>query len=435
MMAPRSFVTAAKTAIAIGAALAACLTLVNAPAPLAFDSAFIAHLAGLLAGYIVAIMVLLMSRAPSLERGIGADRLARWHGRGGRVFVILMLVHAVAATASWATSRGVDALTATIAVLGLPGLLAATAGTLLFVAIAVISIRIARRKLSYETWHGVHLLTYVALALTFAHELAGPNLAGQPVIQVAWTLLYVYALALVARYRFLRPLAQAWRHRLRVDRIVPEAPGVTSILLRGRHLDELSVEAGQFFRWRFLTGKTWRAAPPFSVSAAVDGDLLRVTVKALGSGSTLLQSIEPGTRVLAEGPYGAMTARKRTRRSVLLIAGGVGITPMRALFEELEVDGGRLTLLYRASSPEDVVFRDELEEIAALRGADIIWVLGRSSDPATSMAGDNLRRLVPDVAERDVYLCASPRFATAVREGLAGAGLPAARLHEEVFEF
>jgi ferredoxin-NADP reductase len=220
-----------------------------------------------------------------------------------------------------------------------------------------------------------------------------------------------------------------------VERIVPEAPGVASIIIRGRHLDELQVEAGQFFRWRFLTRDTWRSAHPFSVSASVSDDLLRVTVKALGGGSTLLHSIEPGTRVLAEGPYGAMTARQRRQRSVLLVAGGVGITPMRALFEELDALGGDITLLYRASSEEDVVFRDELEEIAALRDANIIWVIGRSSDPSTSMAGDNLLRLVPDIAQRDVYLCASPGLASAVRAGLAEAGVPSGQLHEEVFAF
>jgi predicted ferric reductase len=429
---PRAFSKLVKITIAIGAALAALVSLVNAPAPLAVDSALIAHVSGLLAGYVVAIMVILMSRAPSLERGIGADRLARWHGRGGRVFVVLTLTHALAAIASWAASRATDPLTATLAVLGLPGLAAATAGTVLFLVIAAASIRMARRKVSYETWHGIHLLTYVALALSFAHELAGPNLAGQPIIQVAWSLLFVYSLALVARYRLLKPLGQAWRHQLRVERVVPEAPGVVSIILRGRHLEELQVEAGQFFRWRFLTRETWRSAHPFSVSAAASDNLLRITVKALGSGTTLLHSIEPGTRVLAEGPYGAMTARQRRQRSVLLIAGGVGITPMRALFEELD---GDVTLLYRASSEADIVFRDELQEISAIRDGTIIWMVGRSSDPATSMVGDNLTRLVPDITDRDVYLCASPGLTAAVRTGLAEAGVPASQVHEEVFTF
>jgi predicted ferric reductase len=361
--------------IAIGAVLAGSLALVDAPAPVPVDFALLAHVTGFLAGYVVAVMVVLMSRAPYLERTIGADRLSRWHGKGGRVFIVLMTVHAVSATQSWAVTHWADLLTATMALLGLPGLVAATVGSALFGLIAIVSVRTARRQISYETWHGIHLLTYVALALSFSHELAGPNLAGNPGVQIAWSLLYVYSLGLVLRYRLIKPLEHAWRHRLRIERMVPEANGVMSIVLRGRHIDELSVEAGQFFRWRFLAPGAWRSAHPFSLSAPAPApasdDLLRITVKALGSGTRILHSLRPGTFVIAEGPYGAMTARKRTRESVLLIAGGVGITPMRALFEELDVGDGALTLLYRASSATDVVFRDELEEIARLRGCAV----------------------------------------------------------------
>ena len=119
------------------------------------------------------------------------------------------------------------------------------------------------------------------------------------------------------------------------------------------------LQPGQFFRWPFLTSTTWRSAHPFSLSAVPRGDLLRITVKALGTGSGLVHAVQTGTLVLPEGPSGAMTAVRRSRPSVLLIAGGVGITPMRALFESLDVDDGRVTLLYRASRPGDVIFRTD----------------------------------------------------------------------------
>jgi predicted ferric reductase len=418
-----------------GGLAAAALALVGAPRPIPLDAGLVAHLAGMLAGYLVAVMVILMSRTPLLERRVGFDVLARWHGHGGRLFVGLVLVHAGAAVQAWATSRGQDLLTALVSVLGLPWLLAATGGTALLLAILAVSIWAARRAVSYEVWHGIHLLTYLAIALSFGHELAGPNLAGYPVIQVVWTLLHAYAFALVLRYRVLAPLENTWRHRLRVQAVVPEADGVVSLILRGRHVHELRAEAGQFFRWRFLTARTWRTAHPFSLSAVPRDEHLRITVKALGAGSRLVQAVRPGTLVLAEGPSGALTAQRRTRPSVLLIAGGVGITPMRALFESLDVGPGRLTLLYRASSPGDVVFRTELEDIARRRGAGIVWLVGPSSAPELAMTGDNLRRLVPDVADRDVYLCASPRLSAAVRTALQDAGLPRRRLHEEVFAF
>ena len=169
--------------------------------------------------------------------------------------------------------------------------------------------------------------------------------------------------------------------------VVDEGAGVVSIEVEGEHLDELRAEAGQFFRWRFLTPDTWLTAHPFSLSAPPTGDRLRLTVKALGAGSTRLQSIAVGTWVVAEGPYGAMTAARRIRRNVLLVAGGVGITPMRALFETMPLAPGQdLTLLYRARDLEQVLFRDELEMIARRRGARPHYLLGRDPDCLTAPA-------------------------------------------------
>lgn len=418
-----------------GGVVAILMVIVSSPMPILLDLAFVAHLAGMLAGYLVAVLLVLMSRIPVLERDIGADRMARWHARIGRFFVALMLLHVIAVTTVWVSVRQDTVLGGIAYMMGLPWLGPAAIATVLFLAIGALSIRAARRRLSYETWHTIHLLTYVAIALSFGHELAGPNLAGYPMQQVLWSLLYAYAFAMLLRYRVLRPLERMWRHRLRVEQVRPEASGVVSVVLRGSQVQELDAEAGQFFRWRFLTRRSWLSAHPFSLSAPPVGDLLRITIKDLGSGSRALHDLRPGTLVLAEGPYGAMTKRRRTRRSVLLIAGGVGITPMRALFETIDVRGEHLTLLYRASSPSDIVFQEELEHIAAQRGAQIIWLIGRSSDPSNVITAQRLTALVPDVAERDVYLCASPALGAAAREALIGAGLPKRHLHEEVFAF
>jgi predicted ferric reductase len=331
--------------------------------------------------------------------------------------------------------RGISLWAATIDVLKMPGLIAATAGTVIFLVVGFISAQSMRRKLSYETWHILHLLTYLAIALSFSHELAGPDLAGLPLVQVAWSLLYTFSFGLVLRYRVLAPLMQLWRHRLRVDHVIDEGAGVASIILRGRHLHELNAESGQFFRWRFLTRPLWRSSHPFSLSAPPHHQFLRMTVKAVGDGTQLIHSVRPGTRVLAAGPYGAMTNERRQGRGVLLIGGGVGITPMRALFESLPVPGRELTLLYRASSAEEILFRDELEHIAWDRGAQLIFLTGPASEPRNAITAHSLRAMVPDLATRDVYLCASPRFATAATTALMEAGLPRRQLHHEDFNF
>jgi predicted ferric reductase len=406
------------------------LLMISAGAPLD-PVALVAHVSGMLAGYGVLVMLVLMSRWPVLERGIGADVLARWHARGGRTILSLILVHAVFAVLAWSLLTMQDPVSALAQMLTWPGLITATVGTALFCAVAVASARSARRKLRWETWYGLHLSMYVAVALSFTHQLAGPDMAGRLWLQIAWALLYTFTFALVLRYRFIAPVVAAFRHRLRVVAVIPESQGVVSIVVQGRHLAELRAQPGQFFRWRFLTAGSWATAHPFSLSAPPVGNRLRLTVKTLGDGSERLQRLPVGTRLVAEGPYGAMTADRRTRRDVLLIAGGVGITPMRALFETMPIAPGQdLMLLYRANEPEQLVFREELDTLAARREARVIYLLGSSRD---LLSARTLVRLVPGLAERDVYLCGPPGLSAAVRASLQQAGLPPAQLHEERF--
>lgn len=435
---PRGGVVSAaalSTLSVLGAVAVSLLAIVDTPPPLMVNLPLVAHLAGLLAGYAVTLMIVLMARVPALERGVGADRMARAHGLLGRTTLVLIVVHGVAATLAWAGVQGVSMLTATSQVLAMPGLAAATIATVLFLGIGLLSARAARKRVRYETWHTIHLLTYVAIALSFSHELAGPDLAGRPVIQVAWSVLYTMSFALLLRYRVVAPLLQASRHHLRVLRVERAGPGTVNIVVRGDDLLDLDSEPGQFFRWRFLTARTWRTAHPFSLSAPATHDTLRLTVKAVGDGTQIIQSLTPGTRVLAEGPYGAMTQRRRTRHGLLLIAGGVGITPMRTLFETMAYTGGPLTLLYRAPTMDDVLFRSELELIAETRRAHLIYMIGSSKEPWNAMTPENLTRLVPDLARRDVYICAGPALSHAAVAALRQAGLPRRNLHREEFAF
>ncbi len=434
---PHAAVTAGTALVlaASGAVAVSALAVVDAPRPLMVNAALLAHLAGLLAGWAVTVMLVLMARIPALESGVGADRMARWHGKLGPLVLVLVLVHGVAATLAWAQAQALGLPAATSQVLDMPGLVAATASTALFVAIGITSARAARRRMRYETWHAIHLTTYLAIALSFVHELAGPDLAGRPVVQVLWSLVYAFAFAALIRFRVISPLLQAARHRLRVERLVREGPDTVSVVVRGAHLEELEAEPGQFFRWRFLTPATWTAAHPFSLSAPVRDGRLRLTVRAVGDGTRLVQQLRPGVSVIAEGPYGAMTERRRTRTGVLLIAGGVGITPMRTLFESLRFTGGPLTLIYRVPHEDHLLFRRELEEIAAWRPAHLVYLVGASSDPVNAMTAANLRRIVPDVAVRDVYMCAGPALSRAAREALLDAGVPRRRIHQEEFAF
>ena len=393
------------------------------------------RITGLLAGYAVVVLVGLMARIPPLERGIGADRLARWHATGGRYTVSLVVAHGILIIWGYAVLAHTNVIAQTATLLtSYPDVLMATVAGLLFVAIGIVSARAARKRMRYETWYYLHLYTYLAVALAFSHQFAaGAEFVDNRAARVVWSAMYLSVAAAVLWYRVLVPVRQAARHRMRVEAVYPEAPGVVSVVVGGRHLDELHAQPGQFFRWRFLTRDLWWVSAPYSLSAAARPDRVRITVKIIGEHSAAVVRLRPGVRVFAEGPYGALTAARRRRRKVLLIAGGVGITPLRALFQTLP---GDLTLLYRCGSDRDVVFRQELVDIATHRGARLHIVSGHRSqlgwDPLSTAA---LAANFPDLRNYDVYICGPDAMTAAAVSALRSAKVPSRQIHHETFAF
>ena len=394
------------------------------------------RISGLVCGWTVVSLLVVMARVPAVERGVGADRLARWHASLGRYTICLVVAHAFLLLVGYslADHRGPVSEAGRL-LTGFSGVLLAVIGTALLVVVGIVSARAARARLSYEVWYYLHLTTYVAVALSFLHQVRnGAQFISAPTARHVWWALYLGAGALLLVFRVVLPVWTSTRQQMRVVDVHHEAPGVVSIVVAGNAIGELGAEPGQFFRWRFLTRHGWWASHPFSLSAPPHGNLLRITVKALGDHSKLLQRVRRGTRVLVAGPYGALTAARRTRPKVLLVAGGVGITPLRALFETIPARPGDLTLVYRASRPKDLVFRSELDAIAARRGAVVHYCVGRRGGPADPLVGTRLSRLVPKLAEHDVYVCGPPGLTENVVDVVRTAGVPRRNVHVESFD-
>ncbi|MGW1864403.1 ferredoxin reductase family protein [Streptomyces mauvecolor] len=392
------------------------------------------RITGLLAGYACAVLLALMARIPVLDRGVGTDRLARWHAMGGRYTLSLALTHTLLIIWGYAVTSHANAVNQTTTlVLHYPDLLKGTAGFLLLVGTGIVSARAARRRLRYETWHYLHFATYLAVFLVFGHQLSnGADFVGNRPAQLAWYAMYLGIAALLLWYRFVVPVRRGMRHRLRVAEVRGEAPGVVSVHLAGEHLDELGAEPGQFFRWRFLAPGLWWAANPYSLSAPAHHRHLRITVKAVGTHSAALATLAPGTRVWAEGPYGGFTAARRTTTRTLLLGGGVGVAPLRTLLETLP---GDITLIYRARRPEDLALRGELDALAAARGARVLYSVDEPAAHCLPLTAAALLRYVPDLRDRDVYLCGPPGMTDAALGALRDAGVQRRRIHHESFAF
>ena len=350
-----------------------------------------------------------------------------------------MLAHTVLITIGYAANDRISIPAEVSSLLGTyPGMIAATVGTALMVGVVVTSLVIVRRRLRYEAWYAVHLLAYAAIALAWVHQIpTGNDLTANAAASSYWNALYIATIVLLLLFRIAAPVFQAFRHRMRVAEVSVEGPGVVSLRITGRRLDRLDARAGQFFLWRFLTPGRWWASHPFSLSEVPDGRSLRITVKQVGDFTGQIAAIAPGTRVVAEGPFGVFTGAVRRRERSALIAGGIGITPIRALLEELP---GDVALIYRVIREDELIFRQELEALAQGRGAALHYAIGDHNSPEGSqlLSPEHLRRLLPDLAERDIYVCGPPAMMRTVERNLRtpASGLPAVparQIHTERF--
>jgi predicted ferric reductase len=356
------------------------------------------RLTGLVAADLLLAQLLLLARVPPLERAFGHDRLVGLHRLIGFTSFNLLVAHVVLITWGYAAGE-LDRTPATLwdLVTDYPGMLLALAGTACLVMLAATSVRAARRRLRYESWHLLHLYAYLGVGLALPHQLwTGQEFLASTAATVYWWGLWALAAGAVLVWRVGLPLWRNARHRLRVAAVVPEAAGVVSVHLTGRRLDRLPAQAGQFFTWRFLDRQGWTRGNPYSLSATPDGRGLRITVKELGDNSGRLRALRPGTPVLFEGPFGRLTARARTRR-----------------------------------------------KLAHRRGLPILWLPGHRRAPG-SWLGDGiggaddlaaLRWWVPDLAERDVYVCGPEAWVEILRRVTRAAGLPPDRLHVEKFSW
>ena len=396
----------------------------------------VSRLCALVGTYFALVGIVMVSRIAWIEKAVGHDRLVLWHRKLGPYSLLLIGLHVLLVSLGYAGNDGsrvggeVWKFTWTY-----DWMLAATVGFIFFVTAGLTSYKKVRAKMSYETWWTVHLYTYLAIALSFMHQIrTGPMFITHPLNKWFWIGLYILTAAIVLWWRLLVPLYRFFRHDLRVHRVVDEGANMVSIVMRGHDLDLVRAQGGQFFSWRFMApGHMW-VSHPYSLSATPTSSEFKVTVKNLGDGSSAVRDLKPGTRVYFEGPFGIFTAKKVTRGlgHVVLIGGGVGIAPLLALMDDFD-DSVEIDVLFRVSTEEEIVLNRELDLLAKKRNAQIHYLVGpRKKHPMTAK---DIMRYVPAFRYCDVYVCGPTPLVEAVREATKAVGIPKTRFHTEIFEF
>ena len=174
---------------------------------------FAGRLTGLSGTYLLIIMVLLVTRLPWLEETVGQVRLVRWHRTVGGWPIALIALHVVFITLGYAEASHVGFLSQFWTFIKhYPDMLTATVAFALLVLAGVTSIPAVRRMMKYQTWWAVHLYLYLALVLSFAHEIkTGVMFIGHPLTLDFWIAVSAGALGAVLAVRMVRPLARNLR--------------------------------------------------------------------------------------------------------------------------------------------------------------------------------------------------------------------------------
>lgn len=417
------------------------------------------RLSGLLLVSMVLLQVLHMGRARWLEGAFGLDKLARLHRRNGKWLTIFLVAHPLLLVLAYKRSSGLTFLAQFLKFqASFDDVLKASIATALFAFVIVYSVLMSRYKWDFEKWYWAHLSVYIAILFSFGHQtsVGGDFLGGNPVLErfpdFTWFTLYWYfAYALIftslAWYRFLVPFWLFYTHRFSIQKLAQETPDVWSIYITGNNIEKFRYTAGQFIIVRFLAkGYVWQAHP-FSLSSYPNHDYIRLSIKASGDFTKTIGKLTPGTKVYIEGPYGLLTAKRSITDKVLMVAGGIGITPFRGILEDLGHAGKDVELIYANKTENDIALRTELEALSKKYYFKIHHVLSNQPDISRLTSHGSLltsfhsgfvtpeliAQLVPDAATREVFLCGPPPMMDALIKSLPSVGVDKHKIYFEKF--
>lgn len=330
-----------------------------------------------------------------------------------------------------------------------PAMTAGRVALALFVLVAVLSIARRRLGLGYDGWRITHaLFATVAFALALWHVLAAGRYLDASWKQALWIGYGAFWLALIVHVRLLRP----WRLRRRPWRVAevrPERGRVWTLVLEPPPGTRLAFAPGQFV-WLTL-----RASPfvmrehPFSIaSSAARDDRIELAIKELGDFTSTIRDTRPGEVAWVDGPYGTFGIDQRAAApGYVFIAGGVGIAPTLSMLRTLLDRSGAvplrpLWLFYGNRVVERIAFREEIEHLAARLPLRVVHVLLEPPPGWTGESGyvtrDVLARHLPSEGERtscEYFVCGPSPMTRMVERSLADLGVPAARVHSEIFDW
>jgi predicted ferric reductase len=319
----------------------------------------------------------------------------------------------------------------------------AALSTYSLIAIVVMAIWRTKLRLSYEAWHASHIgLALVAVAAGIFHMVGWSFYFGDPWKRGLWIALTIFWIGLLLYVRVIKPLFLL-RRPYRVSEVRKERGDTWTLVMEPVGHSGLSFRPGQF-GWLTIYGSPFKiTAHPFSFSssAAVSDGRVAMSIRKLGDFTQQIDQVRLGRRVYIDGPYGAFTIGNPADMHVL-IAGGVGITPMMSMIRTLADRGDRrpITLLYGSKSWEEITFREELEALEERLNLTVVHVL---ENPPEGWQGERgfinaevFRRHLPaPYEEHEYFICGPGVMMDAIERALGELQVPISKYHSERYSF
>ena len=390
------------------------------------------------------VQFVLANRIKWLEKGVGYDRMLRWHKFNGKLALVTVLVHPGLVffgplfQAGVSPSEFLEYFTF--------GYWYGEVAFLLMIVIVGTTLYAHKIKLDYERWRWVHRLVYVIIVLGFMHSFAiGSDVNLQYEGQLFWYWATLAAISLYAIfYRYIwRPL-QFRKSRYVVDKIIQETKNVRSFYLKPKSGKRLDYAPGQFAFTKIYSDNLSNEEHHFTLSSSTNWDNSSFSIKESGDYTSELGKVKEGDEFHIEGPYG-VCSNVGMRGPFVMIAGGIGITPIMSMLRSADrTFAGKVPktlLVYANKTQADVAFKDELEQMAQdADWLDIAYVYSDDEVEGThhgyvtkEVLEEEIKNSDFDISASSFFLVGPPPMMNAVEKALLSLGARKGHIFTERF--
>ncbi|WP_281690185.1 ferredoxin reductase family protein [Pseudonocardia thermophila] len=385
--------------------------------------------------------VIVPSRIRSLNRAFGIESVIEVHRFLGISTAVLTLVHIAFVVALDPANLGLFHLPTAP-----DRAIAATLSTLSLLALTGAAALRKRLRIPYDVWRFTHIGLAGFATITGALHVWWLDHSIRNIAMFCVFALLLVAVAGVVLYRWVwRSLLDPTTEFL-VREVRPESPTVSTLVLQPRHPGiggGWEFAPGQF-AWIRLRRSITAEEHPFTIASSAHDGSTEFTIRHAGDFTSAIRALPPGSPVWVDGPHGAFTSDIGACSGFVLIAGGVGITPMMSMLRTAADRGDRrpYRLIVVASSPEDLLFREELGFLRTTLDLEVTEVLRRPREGWDGPIGGlsvglfaMVLRTVDRPDDLDYFICGPPGLVNDALDVLDALDVAPARVHTELFDF